>query len=52
MRLTTAGPVALYGSVLVDACVRFKTHYMDINLFGRDPVQVPFVYEFRYLRLS
>lgn len=29
--LTTAGPYALYGSGLVDACVRFKTHYVDIT---------------------
>lgn len=29
--LTTAGPFALYGSALVDACVRFKTHYVDIT---------------------
>src|SRR5262249_16746613 len=29
--LTTAGPFALYGSNIVDACVRFKTHYVDIT---------------------
>jgi short subunit dehydrogenase-like uncharacterized protein len=29
--LTTAGPFALYGNTLVDACVRFKTHYVDIT---------------------
>ncbi|HMV51322.1 MAG TPA: saccharopine dehydrogenase NADP-binding domain-containing protein, partial [Blastocatellia bacterium] len=29
--LTTAGPFALYGTGLVDACVRFKTHYVDIT---------------------
>ncbi len=29
--LTTAGPFALYGDALVDACVRFKTHYVDIT---------------------
>ena len=29
--LTTAGPFALYGSAIVDACVRFKTHYVDIT---------------------
>ncbi|MBD1909381.1 MULTISPECIES: saccharopine dehydrogenase NADP-binding domain-containing protein [unclassified Leptolyngbya] len=29
--LTTAGPFALYGDTLVDACVRFKTHYVDIT---------------------
>ena len=29
--LTTAGPFALYGNALVDACVRFKTHYVDIT---------------------
>lgn len=29
--LTTAGPFALYGTALVDACVRFKTHYADIT---------------------
>ncbi len=29
--LTTAGPFALYGSTIVDACVRFKTHYADIT---------------------
>ncbi|MEP0959521.1 saccharopine dehydrogenase NADP-binding domain-containing protein [Leptolyngbya sp. FACHB-1515] len=29
--LTTAGPFACYGNALVDACVRFKTHYVDIT---------------------
>ncbi|MEB3359489.1 MAG: saccharopine dehydrogenase NADP-binding domain-containing protein [Synechococcales bacterium] len=29
--LTTAGPFALYGDSLVDACVRFHTHYVDIT---------------------
>lgn len=29
--LTTVGPFALYGNALVDACVRFKTHYVDIT---------------------
>jgi len=29
--LTTAGPFALYSDRLVDACVRFKTHYVDIT---------------------
>lgn len=29
--LTTAGPFALYGNALVDACVRCKTHYVDIT---------------------
>ncbi|UBF28495.1 saccharopine dehydrogenase NADP-binding domain-containing protein [Kovacikia minuta CCNUW1] len=29
--LTTAGPFALYGDALVDACVRFQTHYVDIT---------------------
>ncbi|MBW4661422.1 MAG: saccharopine dehydrogenase NADP-binding domain-containing protein [Drouetiella hepatica Uher 2000/2452] len=29
--LTTAGPFALYGNALVEACVRFKTHYVDIT---------------------
>lgn len=29
--LSTAGPFALYGSQLVDACVRFTTHYVDIT---------------------
>ncbi len=29
--LSTAGPFALYGSQLVDACVRFATHYVDIT---------------------
>jgi short subunit dehydrogenase-like uncharacterized protein len=29
--LTTAGPFALYGNALVDACVHFRTHYVDIT---------------------
>lgn len=29
--LTTAGPFAQYGNGLVDACVRFGTHYVDIT---------------------
>ncbi|MCU0569309.1 MAG: saccharopine dehydrogenase NADP-binding domain-containing protein [Oculatellaceae cyanobacterium Prado106] len=29
--LTTAGPFALYGNAIVDACVRYKTHYVDIT---------------------
>jgi short subunit dehydrogenase-like uncharacterized protein len=29
--LTTAGPFALYGTKIVDACVRHKTHYVDIT---------------------
>ncbi|HET8888007.1 MAG TPA: saccharopine dehydrogenase NADP-binding domain-containing protein [Candidatus Angelobacter sp.] len=29
--LTTAGPFSLYGSKIVDACVRYKTHYVDIT---------------------
>ncbi|MGH9842176.1 MAG: saccharopine dehydrogenase family protein [Blastocatellia bacterium] len=29
--LTTAGPFAIYGNAVVDACVRFKTHYVDIT---------------------
>lgn len=29
--LTTAGPFSIYGTPLVDACVRFKTHYVDIT---------------------
>lgn len=29
--LTTAGPFALHANALVDACVRFKTHYVDIT---------------------
>lgn len=29
--LTTAGPFALYGQALVDACVRSHTHYVDIT---------------------
>jgi short subunit dehydrogenase-like uncharacterized protein len=29
--LSTAGPFALYGTGLVDACVRFGTHYVDIT---------------------
>lgn len=28
---TTAGPFAIYGSAIVDACVRLKTHYVDIT---------------------
>jgi short subunit dehydrogenase-like uncharacterized protein len=28
---TTAGPFSLYGSQLVDACVRHRTHYCDIT---------------------
>src|SRR5580698_1760265 len=28
--LNTAGPFALYGTGIVDACVRFGTHYVDI----------------------
>jgi short subunit dehydrogenase-like uncharacterized protein len=27
----TAGPFALYGDAIVDACVRFRTHYADIT---------------------
>lgn len=29
--LTTAGPFAMYGTGIVDACVRFRTHYVDIT---------------------
>ncbi len=29
--LSTAGPYAIYGTAIVDACVRFKTHYVDIT---------------------
>lgn len=29
--LNTAGPFALYGDLLVDACVRKQTHYVDIT---------------------
>lgn len=29
--LNTAGPFALYGTPVVDACVRAKTHYVDIT---------------------
>ena len=29
--VSTAGPFALYGSPIVDACVRFGTHYADIT---------------------
>ncbi|MDX2097585.1 MAG: saccharopine dehydrogenase NADP-binding domain-containing protein [Leptolyngbyaceae cyanobacterium bins.59] len=29
--LNTAGPFALYANALVDACVRFGTHYVDIT---------------------
>jgi len=29
--MTTAGPFALYGTGIVDACVRFRTHYVDIT---------------------
>ena len=29
--LTTAGPFAIYGTGIVDACVRFGTHYCDIT---------------------
>jgi short subunit dehydrogenase-like uncharacterized protein len=29
--LNTAGPFALYGDAMVDACVRFGTHYVDIT---------------------
>jgi short subunit dehydrogenase-like uncharacterized protein len=29
--LSTAGPFALYGTKVVDACVRFGTHYVDIT---------------------
>jgi len=33
--LSTVGPFALYGTPIVDACVRFKTHYCDIT--GESP---------------
>src|SRR5262245_16419866 len=29
--LSTAGPFTLYGTGIVDACVRFGTHYADIT---------------------
>jgi short subunit dehydrogenase-like uncharacterized protein len=29
--LSTAGPFAIYGTGIVDACVRFQTHYADIT---------------------
>jgi short subunit dehydrogenase-like uncharacterized protein len=29
--LNTAGPFALYGDEIVDACVRYRTHYVDIT---------------------
>jgi len=29
--LTTAGPFDVYGTGIVDACVRFRTHYCDIT---------------------
>ena len=29
--LSTAGPFAIYGTPIVDACVRFATHYVDIT---------------------
>jgi short subunit dehydrogenase-like uncharacterized protein len=29
--LNTAGPFALYGDAIVDACVRYHTHYVDIT---------------------
>lgn len=29
--LSTAGPFAIYGTPIVDACVRFGTHYVDIT---------------------
>jgi short subunit dehydrogenase-like uncharacterized protein len=29
--LNTAGPFALYGNEIVDACVRLQTHYLDIT---------------------
>lgn len=29
--LSTAGPFARYGTPIVDACVRFQTHYVDIT---------------------
>jgi short subunit dehydrogenase-like uncharacterized protein len=29
--LNTAGPFAIYGNAIVDACVRYGTHYVDIT---------------------
>jgi len=29
--LSTAGPFAIHGNALIDACVRFRTHYVDIT---------------------
>ena len=29
--LNTAGPFAIYGNAIVDACVRYRTHYVDIT---------------------
>lgn len=29
--LNTAGPFARYGNAIVDACVRYRTHYVDIT---------------------
>jgi short subunit dehydrogenase-like uncharacterized protein len=29
--LNTAGPFAIYGNAVVDACVRYRTHYVDIT---------------------
>jgi short subunit dehydrogenase-like uncharacterized protein len=29
--LNTAGPFTLYGDAIIDACVRLKTHYVDIT---------------------
>lgn len=29
--LNTAGPFAVYGDAIVDACVRYRTHYVDIT---------------------
>ena len=29
--LNTAGPFAIYGDAIVDACVRYRTHYVDIT---------------------
>jgi len=37
--LNTAGPFALYGTAIVDACVRFGTHYVDIT------GEVPWIHE-------
>jgi short subunit dehydrogenase-like uncharacterized protein len=37
--LNTAGPFALYGTPVVDACVRFGTHYVDIT------GETPWVYD-------